>query len=303
MYGSPLALHATLFRSLSLSKCRSFLIIAGMKENVRTVLVTGGSSGIGAATARLLCDAGFVVYAASRSGKAPEGYSQNGNMVPVVMDVNDAEAVASVVGRIVRERGSLDAVVCNAGNGIAGPIEETSIEEIEAQYSTTFYGVVKTVQACLPVFRSQGHGRVVTVSSVAALAPLPYQGYYSCVKAGILQLTKALAIETKEFGVQCCVVMPGDVKTGFTKARKVAEKSQSEASPYYKGTVRAVEAMAKDERVGMPPEVIGKAILKQLQRRRMKPEVTPTFLYSLLVFAIRRLPQRLVLRVLGWMYS
>ena len=303
MYGSPLALHATLFRSLSLSKCRSFLIIAAMKENVRTVLVTGGSSGIGAATARLLCDAGFVVYAASRSGKAPEGYSQNGNMVPVVMDVNDAEAVSSVVGRIVRERGSLDAVVCNAGNGIAGPIEETSIEEIEAQYSTTFYGVVKTVQACLPVFRSQGHGRVVTVSSVAALAPLPYQGYYSCVKAGILQFTKALAIETKEFGVQCCVVMLGDVKTGFTKARKVAEKSQSEASPYYKGTVRAVEAMAKDERVGMPPEVIGKAILKQLQRRRMKPEVTPTFLYSLLVFAIRRLPQRLVLKVLGWMYS
>ena len=274
-----------------------------MKTNVKTVLVTGGSSGIGAATARLLCDAGMTVYAASRSGKAPEGYSQNGNMIPVVMDVNDAQAIAAVVGRIVRERGSLDAVVCNAGNGIAGPIEETSIEEIEAQYSTTFYGVVKTVQACLPVFRKQGHGRVVTVSSVAALAPLPYQGYYSCVKAGILQLTKALAIETKEFGVQCCVVMPGDVKTGFTKSRRVAVKAQREDSPYYKGCADAVAAMAKDERDGMNPEVIGKAILRQLQRKNMKSEVTPTFLYSLLVFLIRRLPQKLVLKVIGWMYS
>ncbi len=274
-----------------------------MKTNVKTVLVTGGSSGIGAATAGLLCDAGMTVYAASRSGKAPEGYSQNGNMIPVVMDVNDSEAIAAVVDRIVRERGSLDAVVCNAGNGIAGPIEETSIEEIEAQYSTTFYGVVKTVQACLPVFRKQGHGRVVTVSSVAALAPLPYQGYYSCVKAGILQLTKALAIETKEFGVQCCVVMPGDVKTGFTKARRVAVKTQREDSPYYKGCADAVAAMAKDERDGMCPEVIGKAILRQLQRKKMRPEVTPTFLYSLLVFAIRRLPQWLVLKVIGWMYS
>ncbi len=274
-----------------------------METNVKTVLVTGGSGGIGAATARLLCDAGITVYAASRSGKAPEGYSQNGNMIPVVMDVNDAQAIAAVVGRIVRERESLDAVVCNAGNGIAGPIEETSIEEIEAQYSTTFYGVVKTVQACLPVFRRQGHGRVVTVSSVAALAPLPFQGYYSCVKAGILQLTKALAIETKEFGVQCCVVMPGDVKTGFTKARRVALKTQSEDSPYHKGCVKAVADMARDEDGGMSPEVIGKAILRQLCRKRMSPEITPTFLYSLLVFLIRRLPQRLVLRVIGRMYS
>lgn len=274
-----------------------------MKTNVRTVLVTGGSSGIGAATARLLCDAGMTVYAASRSGKAPEGYSQNGNMIPVVMDVNDAQAIVEVVERIVREQGSLDAVVCNAGNGIAGPIEETSIEEIEAQYSTTFYGVVKTVQACLPVFRKQGHGRVVTVSSVAALAPLPYQGYYSCVKAGILQFTKALAIEAKEFGVQCCVVMPGDVKTGFTKSRRVAQKAQNEDSPYREGTAKAVAAMSKDERDGMGPEVIGKAILRQLQRKNMRPEVTPTFLYSLLVFLIRRLPQRFILRVIGWMYS
>ena len=280
-----------------------FYYFCRMKTNVKTVLVTGGSSGIGAATARLLCDAGMTVYAASRSGKAPEGYSLNGNMIPLVMDVNDAEAIAAVVERIVRERGSLDAVVCNAGNGIAGPIEETSIEEIEAQYSTTFYGVVKTVQACLPVFRRQGHGRVVTVSSVAALAPLPYQGYYSCVKAGILQLTKALAIETKGFGVQCCVVMPGDVKTGFTKARRVAQNTQREDSPYYKGCVKALAAMAKDERDGMRPEVIGKAILRQLQRKKMKPEVTPTFVYSLLVFLIRRLPQRLVLKVIGWMYS
>ena len=60
-----------------------------MRTSVKTVLVTGGSSGIGAATARLLCDAGMTVYAASRSGKVPEEYSQNGNLVPVVMDVND----------------------------------------------------------------------------------------------------------------------------------------------------------------------------------------------------------------------
>ena len=273
-----------------------------MDNSVKTVLVTGGSSGIGAATARLLCDAGMTVYAASRSGRAPEGYEGRQGMVPVVMDVNDGEAVKSVVSRILSERGTLDAVVCNAGNGIAGPIEETSVEEVEEQFRTTFYGVVKTLGACLPVFRKQGCGRVVTISSVAAVAPLPYQGYYSAVKAGILNLTKALAIETRGFGIQCCTIMPGDVRTGFTAARKVAARALDEASPYYSQTVRGVAAMAKDENEGMEPEVIGKAVLRQLRRRRMRPEVTPTFIYGFLVWVIRRFPQRVVLKVLGKMY-
>lgn len=274
-----------------------------MERNVKVVLVTGGSSGIGAAAAKLMCDAGMTVYAASRSGKAPEGYSGAGDMHPVVMDVNDATAVETVVDGIVAEQGRLDAVVCNAGNGIAGPVEETSIEEVEAQFMTTFYGVVKTIDACLPVFRKQGYGRIVTVSSVAAVAPLPYQGFYSAVKAGILNLTKALAIETRDFGIQCCSVMPGDVKTGFTAARKVALKAQDGNSPYFLRTLKAIEAMTKDEYNGMEPEVIGRAILRQLQRKRMRPEVTPTVLYSLLVWAIRRFPQSFVLKIIGKMYS
>ena len=270
---------------------------------MKTVLVTGGSSGIGAATARILCDAGMKVYAASRSGKAPEGYAGNPGIVPVVMDVNDPVAIGAVVQRILDECGSLDAVVCNAGNGIAGPIEETSVEEVQAQFSTTFYGVVKTIQACLATFRRQGRGRVVTISSVAAVAPLPYQGFYSSAKAAILQMTKALAIETRDFGIQSCCVMPGDVRTGFTKARRVAAKALDSDSPYREATIRGVAAMEKDENGGMEPEVIAKAVLRQLRRKRMKPEVTPTFLYSLLVWAIRRFPQSLVLTVLKKMYS
>ena len=275
-----------------------------MEYKVQTVLLTGGSSGIGAATVRLLCDAGMTVYAASRSGKAPEGYEDKANVIPAVMDVNDPAAIDAVVARIVREQGHLDAVVCNAGNGIAGPIEETSIEEVRAQFETTYFGVVRTIQACAPVFRNQGHGRVVAVSSVAAVAPLPFQPFYSCAKAGILQLTKALAIEMKPYGVQCCCVMPGDVKTGFTKARRIAEKAQREDSAYFKRTREAVRQMEIDEQKnGMKPEVIGKAILRQLRKRSMSPECVPTFLYSSLVSLIRLLPERLVLKVIGKMYS
>ena len=154
------------------------------------VLLTGGSSGIGAATAWMLAQAGMTVYATSRSGKAPE----HERIIPLVMDVNDAQAVENTVSRILSEQGRLDAVVCNAGNGMAGAAEDTSIDEIRYQFETCFYGAVKVIDACLPVFRRQGYGRILTVTSVAAFIPIPYQAFYSSVKAALLMYTKALSL-------------------------------------------------------------------------------------------------------------
>lgn len=274
-----------------------------MKHFVKSVLVTGGSSGIGAAAVNRMSRAGMAVYCASRSGRRPEGSPENPLVVPVVMDVNDRNAIDQVVERIVREQGHLDAVICCAGNGIAGPVEETSAEEVQMQFSTTYSGVLNTIQACVPLFRTQGFGKIVTISSIAALAPLPYQAFYSSAKAGILQLTKALAIELKPFGVQCCCILPGDVKTGFTKARRVAEKAQSEDSPYYARTIAAIKDMEHDELTGMSADRIAVSILKQLRCRSMSPEVVPGVAYKALVFLIRVLPERLVLSVIGKMYG
>ena len=272
-------------------------------ENGGVVLITGGSSGIGAATVRTLSGAGFTVYAASRSGRLPEGCQAGRTLKPLVMDVNDEVAVRSGVERIVSEQGRIDAVVCNAGNGIAGPIEETSVAEMQAQFETTFFGVARTIRACAPFFRVQGSGRVITVSSVAAVAPLPFQGFYSAAKAGILQLTKALSIEMRSFGVQCCCILPGDVKTGFTAARRVVAAAQDPASPYREMTARSLIQMEKDEqREGMPPSVIASAVLRQLRRKKMRPECVPGALYAFLVPVIRLLPERLVLRVIEKMY-
>ena len=108
------------------------------------MLLTGGSSGIGAATADWLADKGIKVYATSRSGKAPD----NDNIVPMIMDVNDQEAVNKVVETIYKAEGHLDAVICNAGNGIAGAVEDTSIEEARYQFETCYFGAVRTIDAC-----------------------------------------------------------------------------------------------------------------------------------------------------------
>ena len=202
--------------------------------NQQIVLLTGASAGIGKATAEMLMQHGNKVYGASRRGgtaqKAPQG---SGEIIPVIMDVNNEDQIMAVINRIVEENGKLDVLICNAGNGIAGAIEDTSVDEARYQFETNFFGVYKTIQASLPVFRKQGYGKIITISSVAGVIPIPFQALYSSVKSALLVFMKALSLEVKLFGIQCCTVLPGDTKTDFTSARKYTEKSQTSTSVYY----------------------------------------------------------------------
>ena len=274
----------------------------------QVILLTGGSSGIGAATAILLAQEGNHVYAASRSGRLPEDLKPEslatcrGFVRGISVDVNDASSLQNAVENICREEGRLDVLVCNAGNGIAGAIEQTNEEEAKYQFETCFFGAVKSIQACLPTFRAQGHGKIITVTSVAAVIPLPYQTFYSAVKAALLSLTQSLQLELKPFHIQCCSILPGDTKTGFTAARKYTKAAQDSSSPYYKAMMASVQKMEKDEQNGMSAQVIARAIARQVRRRRMSISVTPRIDYWAIGLLVRLLPRRLVLWIVGLLY-
>ena len=267
---------------------------------VKVVLLTGGSSGIGAATAHLLADAGMTVYAGSRRGTIDR--PQEG-IVPIVLDVNDAAATEAVVAGIVKAEGRLDAVICNAGNGIFGPVEGTLEEEARSQFETTYFGSLKTIQACLPVFRKQHFGRIVTITSVMAILQLPFQGFYSSAKAALLSLSQSLSMELKGTGIECCSILPGDVATGFTAARKINKAGADPASPYKHSMERNLQKIEHDELNGMSPDVIGKAILKQLKRRHMAVRVIPRLDYSLVGVLVRILPAKTVNSIISRLYS
>jgi len=267
---------------------------------VKIVLLTGGSSGIGAAAAHVLASAGMKVYAASRRGTIDR--EQEG-IIPVVLDVNDAAGTEALVARIVQAEGRLDAVVCNAGNGIFGPVEGTADQEARAQFETTYFGSLKTIQACLPVFRRQAFGRIITVTSVMAVLQLPYQGFYSSAKAALLSLSQSLALELKGSGIQCCSVLPGDVATGFTAARRKTRAAQDPASPYKEKMEKNLRKIEHDELGGMSPEVIGKAILRQLRRRKMAVRTIPRLDYKLVGVLVRILPSKWAISVLSLLYN
>ena len=274
-----------------------------MKTRVEIVLLTGGSSGIGVETARMLAKAGMKVYAGSRRGTVPDDCQSLPGLIPAVMDVNDDESVSNVVNGILKTDGHIDAVICNAGNGIAGSIEETTPEEGKSQFETCFWGMHRTIRAVLPSMRARKFGRIITVSSVAAVVPIPYQAFYSAVKSSVLSYTKALSLEVGPFGIQCCSILPGDTKTGFTASRKMIEAASDETSAYFGITRRSVSRMEKDEQSGMPSSKIASAILAQLLTRKMSVTCTPRLDYKAVTLLTRLLPERLMLWAVGKIYA
>ena len=267
----------------------------------KVVLLTGGSSGIGAEAAKLLAEAGYKVYAGSRRGTVTA--ECEGKVTPVVLDVNDQESVDTVVKDIIAKEGRIDALVCNAGNGIAGSVENTTVDEAKYQFETCFFGAHRVVKAVLPHMRGAKSGKIVTVSSVAANVPIPYQTFYSSAKAAVLIYTKALSLEVKPFGIQCCSILPGDTKTGFTAARKVTKESEDPNSVYYETLKKSVGRMEHDEQNGMPAAKIAKAIVKQLGKRKMSATCTPRIDYKAINLLVRLLPTKLMLWIVGKLYA
>lgn len=268
------------------------------------ILLTGGSAGIGRATAEYLMQQGYTVYAASRRGSENvEDPFSGGRIIGLCADVTDKNSLDVAVSRIIEEQGELSAVICNAGNGIAGSVEDTSLEEARYQMETNFFGVFNTVQACLPVFREQKHGRIIAISSVAAIAPIPFQGFYSASKSAIMLLMQALSMEMKPYNVKCTCILPGDVKTDFTASRKYTEASELPGSAYTEAMRVAVQTMEKDEQNGMKPIVIAKAIAKVLKQENPSHVVVPTFTYKLLCLIMKLVPTSLKVWVISKMYS
>lgn len=217
----------------------------------KVAVLTGGTSGIGMQTALALRDAGYTVYELSRRAQGVEGLNH------LVADVTDEAAVKNAVDEIIEREGRIDVLVNNAGFGISGAVEFTKTEDAKRLFDTNFFGMVNMNRAVIPVMREAGRGRIVNIGSVAGQIPIPFQTYYSAAKAATNSYTMALANELRPYGVTVCAVQPGDIKTGFTKAR---EKS-IDGDDIYGGRIgRSVARMEHDEQTGMEPSIAGRFI-------------------------------------------
>ena len=172
----------------------------------RVAVVTGGTSGIGLATANALKDAGVKVYVLSRHAAELPG------LFHIAADVSNEESVAAAIHEVHRREGRLDILVNNAGFGISGAAEFTENADAKRLLDVNLFGMVNATKAALPLMRAQGGGRIVNVSSVAAPLSIPFQAWYSVSKAAVNAYTLALFNEVKQMGVSVCAVMPGDIQ-------------------------------------------------------------------------------------------
>ena len=257
------------------------------------VIVTGGSGGIGLEAVRALRARGCRVYSLSRRA-APE------DPFHLSADVADAAAVKAAVDAVVAREGRLDVLVNDAGFGISGAVEFTDPADSHRLMEVNLFGMDNAVRAALPHMRAAGRGRIVSVSSVAGVFPIPFQAWYSASKAAVRAMTVALANEVAPYGVTVCDVAPGDIRTGFTAAR---EKSALGDDAYGGRIARSVARMEKDEQNGMDPAVAGRFIADVALRRRVKPHYTVGLSYKLLVFLDRLLPCGLTRRLLYLLYA
>lgn len=229
----------------------------------KVVFITGASSGIGKITANYLHKQGYIVYGGSRKPEKNGNDSYN----PIKLDVTSDISVKQSVSTIHKKEGRIDVLINSAGYGIAGPIEETSIEEINSQLNTNFLGVIRLCKAVLPLMRMKRRGLIINMSSLGGISSLPYQGHYCASKFALEGMSEALRMEVAEFGIHVVLIEPGNYHTGFTQNRK--NTITGEESAYKKSFKNAIQIIENEEINGPTPQKIAHVILKII--RNSKP--------------------------------
>lgn len=258
----------------------------------KVVVVTGASSGIGLATARRLASKGYKVYGLARRPFSDELFEC------LQADVNDLPSVEAVLQSVYEREGHIDAVVNNAGMGIAGAVEYAEPKSIQRIFDTNLTSLVK-ISSVAVKYLKETKGNLVNIGSVAGELPIPFQSCYSATKAGVLSFSLALDGELRRFGVKVTVVQPGDTKTGFTAARVIEGGEEG-----YGGKIgRSIRRMEHDEQNGKSPDTVAKAVERALKKRRPPLKITVGGQYKFFVGLKKLLPTRFVNFILRKLYA
>ncbi len=237
------------------------------KENV---LVTGASSGIGAATATLLAKKGYQVWGTTRNlAKVPELTKELRECVQfVAMDVTDSSSVQNAVDQVLKATGHLDVLVNNAGGAVYGPIENVPIELAMKQFDLNVFGLLRVTQAVVPHMRQRREGIIVNVSSLAGKLVIPYQAHYSASKHAVEAFTEGLRQELRPFGVRVIGILPGDINTNFNNATQFARDVDDSQSPYHRWVRASWRTIDVNLRRAPGPEVVAAQVWKAINVRK-----------------------------------
>ena len=208
----------------------------------KVIAITGASSGIGAATARLLAQQGYRVFAGVRN---PDNASPIPGVTFGKLDVTSDEQVSSFVEWVLAEAGRIDVLINNAGVSLMGPVENTSVTEAAKVFDVNVFGPLRMIRATLPAMRSAQSGLIINVSSVLGFLPAPFMGIYASSKHAIEGLSESLDHEIRDFNVRVILVEPTFTNTNLDVNSAITEAAPGAYAEQLEVTTRAVLAQVK----------------------------------------------------------
>jgi short-subunit dehydrogenase len=259
----------------------------------KVILVTGGSSGMGKETAKVLAGMGHKVYAAARRVENMEDLKALG-VTPLALDITKEEQCRAVVDQIQKDEGRIDVLVNNAGYGLYGTVEETSIDEARYQFEVNIFGLAAITQMVIPGMRDRKSGRIVNISSMGGKMYTLFGAWYHATKHALEGWSDCLRVELKQFGIDVVVVEPGGIQTAWGGiAMENLEKISAKGpySEYARKVVKATEELHKKKNL-TPVEVLGKEIAKASTVKKPKTRYLKGFMAVPLVFLRRLLSDR-----------
>jgi short-subunit dehydrogenase len=225
------------------------------KDNPVVALVTGASAGIGRVTAKALQEAGFQVFGTSRRPAAERA----DGVAMLTCDVTDDASVAKLVDEVFTKAERIDLLVNNAGIGLLGGAEESSIAQTQALFDVNVFGVLRMTNAVLPVMRRQGKGRIINMSSILGLIPAPYNALYASTKHALEGYSESLDHELRTLGIRVVLVEPAYTRTSFEDNLTAPDRL---LAVYDLARAGGKAIMREAMQVGDVPEVVAETVLK-----------------------------------------
>lgn len=220
----------------------------------KTAIVTGASTGIGRASAEALARAGFTVFGTSRR-KMNDGPRQ---VSMLTCDVTDDGAVNSLVSTVLSRTGRIDVLVNNAGIGLLGGAEESSIGQVQALFDVNLFGVMRVTNAVLPSMRQRGEGRIINISSVLGLIPAPYSAHYAATKHALEGYSESLDHETRAFNIRVSLIEPAYTCSVFEQNALAPDSMLKE---YEQARIGARALLQDAMTTADPPEIVAEAVV------------------------------------------
>ena len=240
----------------------------------QTILITGASSGIGKATAKLFQSIGWNVIATMRTPERDSELTGLDRVLVTRLDVEDTESIQTSVAAGLQQFGHIDVLLNNAGYGAYGPLEATPIEKIRKQFDVNVIGVLSTSKALLPHFRNRGSGTIVNISSMGGKITFPLGTLYHGTKFAVEGLSEALHFELSGVGVRVKIIEPGMIKTDFA-GRSFDFNNDPQLNAYQPLVQSFLTTLGPLSEMASPPELVAQTILEAVTDRsdRLRYEV------------------------------